>query len=79
VGDDVQYADGANNQEGLHRYNDTKYLLLLLVRSSIGSKNRIRGRKGTCRPFREDKDKNKNKDKGTKNNDKTKTKAQKKQ
>ncbi len=78
MGDDVQHADGAYNVEH-NRYNTAKYLLLLLVRSSIGSKNRIRGRKGTCRPFREDKDKNKNKDKGTKNNDKTKTKAQKKQ
>ncbi len=76
----MQHADGAYNVEGLDRYNDANYLLLLLVRSSIRSKNRIkRGRKGTCRPFREDKDKNKNKDKGAKNNDKTKTKAQKKQ
>ena len=43
---------------------DANYLLRLLVRSSIGSNNRIRGRKGTCRQVREDKDKKK--DKGTK-------------
>jgi hypothetical protein len=77
VGDDVEHADGAYNVDGLDRYNDANYLLMLLVRSSIRSNNRIRGRKGTCIQVREDKDK-KN-DKGTKNNDKTKTKAHKKQ
>jgi hypothetical protein len=77
VGDDVEHADGAYNVEGLDRYNDANYLLMLLVRSSIGSNNRIRGRKGTCLQVREDKEKIK--DKGTKNNDKTKTKAHKKQ
>ena len=50
---------------------------MLLVRSCIGSNNRIRGRKGTCRQVREDKDKTK--DRGTKNNDKTETEAHKKQ
>jgi hypothetical protein len=76
VGNEVEHADGAYNVEGLDRYNDANYLLRLLVRSSIGSNNRIRGRKGTCRQVREDKDKKK---KGTKNNDKTKTKAHQKQ
>ncbi len=31
MGDNVQHADGANNVEGLDRYNDAKYLLVLLV------------------------------------------------
>jgi hypothetical protein len=31
-----------------------KYLLLLLVISSIGSKNRMSERTGTCRPFSEE-------------------------
>ncbi len=77
MGDDVEHANGAYNVEGLDRYNDANYLLMLLVRSSIGSNNRIRRRKGTCIQVREDKDKKI--DKGTKNNDKTKTKAHKKQ
>ena len=79
MGDEVEHADGAYNVEGLDRYNDANYLLRLLVRSSIGSNNRIRGRKGTCRQVREDKDKKKTKaqktminqrQRHTKNNDK---------
>ena len=67
MGEEVEHADGAYNVKGLDRYNDANYLLRLLVRSSIGRNNRIRGRKGTCRQVREDKDKKK--DQGTKNND----------
>ena len=63
MGDEVEHADGAYNVEGLDRYNDANYLLMLLVRSCIGSNNRIRGRKGTCRQVREDKDKTKDRHK----------------
>ena len=59
MGDEVEHADGAYNVEGLDRYNDANYLLMLLVRSSIGSKTGSGAGQGPADPSVRTRTKNK--------------------